>query len=80
MEIEAKESRKLRLDKSLELCEWLMSHRLSLKEAAVVLACIEDGKSFAESVLIVFLQREENMEKRTNENLPNPIFNDPVAF
>jgi hypothetical protein len=56
-----------------------MNHRLSLQEAAIVLACIEEGKSFAESVLIVFLQRQENMEKLHEKN-SSSIFNDPVAF
>jgi predicted type IV restriction endonuclease len=77
MEIEAKENRKLRIDKSIELCEWLMRNQLSFQEAAIVLGCIEEGKSLAESLLIVFVNKNE--KERTSGKIPSYVFHDPIT-
>jgi hypothetical protein len=79
MESETKEPRNLRLDKSLELLEWLMNRRLTLREASIVLGCVEDGMSLSQGLLMVFVSQDEKKEK-SDGKIPSPLFNDPIAF
>jgi hypothetical protein len=55
-----------------------MRNRLTLQEAAIVLGCVEEGKSLAESLLIVFVNKNE--KERDNAKIPNYVFHDPIAF
>jgi len=76
METEKKEPVRLRIDKSLELLEWLIRHQMSLREAASVLGYIETGKTFAEALLTVFVLIDERKEQNA---IPNHVFHDPVV-
>lgn len=55
-----------------------MRNQLSLQEAAIVLGCIEEGKSLAESLLIVFVNKNE--KEIDNGKLPRYVFHDPLIL
>ena len=78
MESQEKESRKLRIDKSFEMIEWLTRHCLTFVEAAIVVHKIEEGDSLAEAILYVYQIRAENGAK--DEKLTHSDFNNPIAY